>query len=39
MSLANEMNEYAISKWIMKIHIVPEEQKSQDMEIKSHTKY
>ena len=39
MSLANEMNEYAVSKWIIKILIVPEEQKSQHMEIKSHTKY
>ena len=30
---------YAVNKWIMKIHIVPEEYKSQHMEIKSHTKY
>ena len=30
---------YAVNKWIMKIHIVPEEYKSQHIEIKSHNKY
>ena len=29
--------EYTINKWIMKIHIIPEEYKSQHMKIKSHT--
>ena len=29
--------EYAVNKWIMKIHIIPEEYKSQHMKIKSHT--
>ena len=28
---------YAVNKWIMKIHISPEEYKSQHMKIKSHT--
>jgi len=27
---------YAVNKWIMKIHIIPEEYKSQHMKIKSH---
>ena len=39
MFLANEMNEYAVSKWILKIHIVPKKYKSQQIGIKSHTKY
>jgi hypothetical protein len=30
---------YAINKWIIKINIVPEEYKSQHVEMKSHTKY
>jgi len=40
-SQVNKINENKICsyKWIMKIHIVPEEYKSQHMEIKSHTKY
>ena len=29
--------EYAVNKWIMKIHIIPEEYKSQHMKIKSQT--
>ena len=29
--------EYAVNKWIMKIHIIHEEYKSQHMKIKSHT--
>ena len=29
--------EYAVNKWIMKIHIIPEEYKSQHMKIKFHT--
>ena len=28
---------YAVNKWIMKIHIVPKEYKSQYIKIKSHT--
>jgi hypothetical protein len=28
---------YAVNKWIMKIHIVSEEYRSQHMKIKSHT--
>ena len=28
---------YVVNKWIMQIHIVPEEYKSQLMKIKSHT--
>jgi hypothetical protein len=30
---------YAINKWIMKIYIVPKENKSQHMKIKSHNKF
>ena len=30
---------YAVNEWIIKIHIVPEEFKSQHTKIKSHTKY
>ena len=30
---------YAVSKWILKIHIVPEKYKSQHIEIKSRTEY
>ena len=34
----NWMNmKYAVNKWIMKIHIIPEEYKSQHIKIKSHT--
>ena len=29
--------EYAVSMWIMKIHIIPEEYKTQHMKTKSHT--
>ena len=32
-----EYIEYAVNKWIMKIHIIPEEYKSQHRKIKSHT--
>jgi hypothetical protein len=30
---------YAVSMWILKIHIVSEEYKLQHMKIKCHTKY
>ena len=29
--------EYAVNKWIMKTHIIPEEYKLQHLKIKSHT--